>query len=52
MHHFKRPSKNSESLADVAEGLGGELKEAVKQPFIRVRHGLMHWQILKSTWTV
>ena len=37
------------SLAEVAEGLWGELEEPVKQPFIRMRHALMLWQISKST---
>ena len=47
--HSKRPSENTESLAEVAEDLGGELEEAVKQPFIHMRHGLMLWQISKNT---
>ena len=40
--HSKRPSENTESLAAVAEDLGGELEEAVKQPFIHMRHGLQY----------
>ena len=47
--HSKRLSENTESLAEVAEDLGGELEEAVKQPFIHMRHGLMLWQISKNT---
>ena len=51
--HSKRPSENTESLAEVAEDLGGELEEAVKQPFIHEAwvNALANIEKYSRTWT-